>query len=219
MPYAIPNLLVEYVMANTGVPAGWWRSVYASQNALAVESFMDELAAAAKKDPLDFRLAIANPRAAGVLKLAAEKAGWGQQDGRTRGIAMAFSFGSYVAHVAEVTRTGGKPRLERVVAAVDCGLYVNPAIIESQVMSAVVYGLSGMRSAITVQNGRVQQSNFHEFEIPRMNEVPKVEVHLVKNSENPGGIGEPGLPPLAPAVLNAMAVATGQRVRKLPLTA
>ena len=114
---------------------------------------------------------------------------------------------------------GAKPRLRRVVAAVDCGLYVNPAIIEAQVMSAVVYGLSGMRAAITLQNGRVQQSNFDSYEIPRMNEVPTVEVHIVKSGEKPGGIGEPGLPPLAPAVLNAMAAATGKRIRKLPLNA
>ncbi|HVP44613.1 MAG TPA: molybdopterin cofactor-binding domain-containing protein [Terriglobales bacterium] len=219
-PYAIPNVLVEYVMANTGVPAGWWRSVYSSQNVLATECFMDELAAAAKRDPLEFRLASANVRTAGVLKLAAEKAGWGKpRAGRWQGIAAAFSFGSYVAHVAEVSMDGNLPRVHRVVSAVDCGLYVNPAIIEAQVMSAVVYGLSGMRSAITVQNGRVQQSNYHDFEIPRMNEVPAVEVHLVKSSEKPGGIGEPGLPPLAPAVLNAMAAATGRRSRKLPLTA
>ena len=219
-PYAVPNVLVEYVMANTGVPAGWWRSVYSSQNALATECFMDELAAAAKRDPLEFRLASANARTAGVLKLAAEKAGWGKPPaGRSQGIAAAFSFGSYVAHVAEISMDGNLPRVHRVVAAVDCGMYINPAIIEAQVMSAVVYGLSGMRSAITIQDGRVQQSNYHDFEIPRMNEVPAVEVHLVTNGEKPGGIGEPGLPPLAPAVLNAMAAATGKRVRKLPLTA
>ena len=194
--------------------------MYASQNALATESFIDELAAAAKTDPLEFRLAIANPRAAGVLKLAAEKAGWGKPaGGRAQGIAMAFSFGTYVAHVAEVSLEHGIPRLRRVVAAVDCGMYVNPAIIEAQIMSAVVFGLSGMRSAITVQNGRAQQSNFHDFEVPRLNDVPNVEVHLVKSGEKPGGIGEPGLPPLAPAVLNAMAAATGKRVRKLPLSA
>ncbi len=219
-PYTVPNVLVEYVMANTGVPAGWWRSVYSSQNALATECFMDELAAAAKRDPLEFRLAHANARTAGVLKLAAEKAGWGKPAARrTQGIATAFSFGSYAAHVVEVSMDGNLPRVHRVVSAVDCGMYVNPAIIEAQIMSAVVYGLSGMRSAITIDKGRVQQSNFHDYEIPRFNEVPTVEVHLVKNSEKPGGIGEPGLPPLAPAVLNAMAAATGKRVRKLPLTA
>ena len=220
LPYDIPNLLVEYVMANTGVPAGWWRSVYASQNSAATEAFMDELAAAAGKDPLEFRLAIADSRAAAVLKLAADKAGWGKPAaGRKQGIAMANTFGTYVAQVAEVEMQGTTPRVKRVVAAVDCGMYVNPAIIEAQIMSAVVYGLSGMRSAITVQNGRVQQSNFHDYEIPRLNEVPTVEVHIVKNGEKPGGIGEPGLPPFAPAVLNAMAAATGKRVRKLPLNA
>ncbi len=219
-PYSFPNILVEYVMANTGVPVGFWRSVYSSQNALATECFVDELAAAAKRDPLEFRLAYSNPRAAGVLKLAAEKARWGRPGaGRSQGIAAAFSFGSYVAHVAEVSMDGNLPRVHRVVAAVDCGMYVNPAIIEAQIMSGVVYGLSGMRSAITIQNGRAQQSNFHDFEVPRLNEVPTVEVHLVENREKPGGIGEPGLPPLAPAVLNAMAAATGKRFRKLPLTA
>jgi isoquinoline 1-oxidoreductase beta subunit len=219
-PYAVPNVLVEYVMANTGVPAGWWRSVYSSQNALATECFMDELAAAAKRDPLEFRLAHANARTAAVLKLAAEKAGWGKPAaGRTQGIAAAFSFGTYVAHVVEISMDGNLPRVHRVVSAVDCGMAVNPAIIEAQIMSGVVYGLSGMRAAITIQNGRVQQSNYHDYEIPRLNEVPAVEVHLVKSSEKPGGIGEPGLPPLAPAVLNAMATATGKRVRKLPLTA
>lgn len=220
IPYAVPNVLVEYVMANTGVPAGWWRSVYSSQNALATECFLDELAAAAKRDPLEFRLAAADARAARVLKLAAEKAGWGKpRPGRSQGIAAAFSFGSYVAHVAEISMEGNLPRVHRIVSAVDCGMYVNPAIIEAQIMSAVVYGLSGMRSAITIQNGRVQQSNYHDYEIPRLNEVPEVEVHLIKNAENPGGIGEPGLPPLAPAVLNAMAAATGKRVRALPLSA
>ncbi len=220
IPYVLPNLLVEYVMANTGVPIGFWRSVYSSQNALATECFIDELAAAAKRDPLEFRLASANARAAGVLKLAAEKAGWGKPPaGRSQGIAVAFSFGSYVAHVAEISMDGNLPRVHRVVSAVDCGLYVNPAIIEAQIMSGVVFGLSGMRSAITIEKGRVQQSNYHDFKVPRLNEVPTVEVHLIKSSENPGGIGEPGLPPLAPAVLNAMAAATGKRVRKLPLSA
>ena len=219
-PYTIPNLLVEYVMANTGVPVGYWRSVYASQNALATECFVDELATASKQDPLEFRLKAANPRAAGVLKLAAEKAGWGKHPaGRAQGIAVAFCFGSYVAHVAEISMDGNLPRVHRVVSAVDCGLYVNPAIIEAQIMSAVVFGLSGMRSAITIQDGRAQQSNYHDYEIPRLNEVPVVEVHLVNSGEKPGGIGEPGLPPLAPAVLNAMAAATGKRVRTLPLTA
>ncbi len=216
--YNIPNIFIDYVMANTGVPVGYWRSVYASQNAAATEAFLDEVASLAKKDPLEFRLAIADPRAAGVLKLAADKAGWGKTtEGRALGIAMAFSFGSYVAQVAEVSVDGGVPRVQRVVAAVDCGMYVNPTIIEAQIMGAVVFGLSGMRSAITIQNGRAQQSNYHMFEVPRMTDVPKVEVYLVKSMEKPGGIGEPGLPPLAPAVLNAIAAASGTRIRKLPL--
>jgi isoquinoline 1-oxidoreductase beta subunit len=202
----------------------WWRSVGHSHTAFVVESFMDELAHAADKDPCEFRrnLLAGHPRHLGVLNLAAQKAGWGKPlaKGRGRGIAVHESFGSYICHVAEVSVSpAGEIRVHRVVTAVDCGKYVNPDTIEAQMESGVVFGLSAaLHGAITLKDGRVEQSNFNDYPLLRLHEMPVVEVHIVKSREKSGGIGEPGVPPVAPAVANAVFAATGTRLRKLPMT-
>ena len=222
-PYAFPNLRVEYVRTEPGVPVWFWRSVGHSQNAYFLESFVDELAAAAGKDPMEFRRALLGkqPRLRGVLELAAQKAGWGSPlpAGVHRGVAVANSFGSFVAEVAEVSVDAqGKPRVHRVVAAVDCGATVNPEIVRRQVEGGIAYGLSAaLFGKITFANGRVQESNFDDYPMLRITDMPRVEVHIVTSAEAPGGIGEPGLPPAAPAVVNAIFVATGQRLRTLPI--
>ena len=223
LPYAVPNIRVEYKSANTDVPVGWWRSVYDSQNAYANECFMDELAFEAGEDPVQYRLKLLvdSPRSTGVLKMAAQKAGWGNPlpNGIFQGVSCHGSFGSYVAQVAEVSvqeDTGIK--VHRVVCAVDCGQVINPSIVEAQMESSIVYGLSAtLNGEITIEKGGVAQSNFHEFEVLRINEMPQVEVHIVESKEPPGGVGEPGLPPIAPSVANAVFAATGKRIRKLPI--
>ncbi len=188
-----------------------------------MESFIDELAAAAKQDPLEFRRALLGkqPRYKAVLEMAAAKAGWSTPlpAGVHRGIAVAQSFGSYVAEVAEVSvAADGTPKVQRVVAAVDCGLTVNPEIIRRQIESSIAFGLSAaLYGKITLQDGRIEQSNFHDYPVLRMNEMPKVEVHILPSAEQPGGIGEPGTPPIAPAVTNAIFAATGIRIRQLPI--
>ncbi len=223
LPYAIPNILVDLHSPSVGVPVLWWRSVGHSHTAFVVESLIDELAHEAKKDPYEFRrgLLAKHSRHLGVLKLAAGKAGWGtpMPEGRARGIAVHESFGSYVAEVAEVSVSpAGEVRVHRVVCAVDCGEFVNPATIRAQMESAVSFGLSAvLHSEITLEGGRVRQSNFHDYKVLRLNEMPEVEVHIVHNSEKPGGIGEPGVPPIAPAVCNAIFLLTGKRVRRLPV--
>jgi isoquinoline 1-oxidoreductase subunit beta len=224
--YGIPNFLVEYVLTETGVPVGFWRSVGNSQNGYIAECFVDELAKAGGKDPFEFRRKLlANaPRHRGVLELAAAKAGWGQPlpAGHTRGIAVVESFGSFVAEVAEVSvnRGSGEIRVHRVVCAVDCGRYVNPDTIAAQMEGGITFGLTAaLKGQITIDKGRVQQSNFHDYEMLRLNEMPKVEVHIVPSNEAPGGIGEPGTPPIAPAVCNAIFAATGKPIRRLPIRA
>lgn len=224
-PYGIPNLRVEYARTEPGVQVWFWRSVGHSQNAFFLESFIDEMAAAAGKDPVAYRreLLAEQPRLRAALDLAAEKAGWGNvlPSDVHRGVAVASSFGSHVAQVAEVSvSSAGQIRVHRIVAAVDCGRTVNPAIIRRQIEGATVYGLSAaLYEQITFKNGRVEQGNFDDFPILRMNEMPKVEVHIVPSTENPGGIGEPGLPPATPAVMNAVYAATGKRIRRLPVQA
>jgi len=223
MPYAVPNVHVDYALTDTGIPVGFWRSVNNSYNAFAVETFIDELAAAAKADPFEYRRGLlANaPRHRGVLELAAAKAGWGTPApaGRSRGIALHKSFESFVAQVAEVSVSpAGEVRVHRVVCAVDCGMYVNPDTIEAQMQGAIVFGLTAaLKGQITIDKGRVQQSNFNDYEMLRLAEMPVVEVYIVPSSEAPGGIGEPGTPPIAPAVCNAIFAATGKRIRKLPI--
>lgn len=221
-PYDIDHQRLTYGRREPGPQVWFWRSVGHSQNIFFIESFIDELAAAAKKDPFEFRRAMLTqqPRYRGALELVAEKAGWGQPlpAGVFRGIAVAQSFGSYVAEVAEVSvAADGAPKVHRVVAAVDCGMTVNPQTIARQIESAIVYGLSAaLYGRISFKDGRVEQSNFHDYPVLRMNETPKVEVHMVASREAPGGIGEPGTPPIAPAVANAIFAATGKRLRLLP---
>ena len=221
--YAVPNINVEWVKYSPGVRTWFWRSVGNSQNYFFTESFIDEMAHAAGKDPFEFRRALLDkqPRMKGVLELAAQKAGWGSAlpSGRARGIAVAESFGSYIAEVAEVSLEGGQPRVHRVVVAADVGATVNPDTIVAQMESAVVYGLSAaLHSKITFKDGQVEQSNFNDYQVLRMNEMPKVEVYIVPSKEAPGGVGEPGTPPAAPAVANALFVLTGKRYRSLPIT-
>ena len=220
--YDIPNIQVEYHAPDAGIPVTYWRSVGYSQNTFFAESFLDELAAATGKDPFEFRrrLLAKVPRYLAVLELAAEKAGWGKPlpNGRARGIAVVNNLGSFNAQVAEISVNQGKLRVHRVVCAVDCGQVVNPAIVEQQIQSGIVYGLSAaLKGAITIDRGRVQQSNFHEYDVLRMDEMPAVEVHLVRNQERPGGIGEASTPSVVPAVTNAVFAATGKRLRKLPI--
>jgi isoquinoline 1-oxidoreductase beta subunit len=220
-PYAIPNRRVEVHETKEPVPVQWWRSVGNLHSAFAIESFIDECAHAAKQDPLAYRLALLKdkPRQVAALKLAAEKAGWHSPlpKGKARGIAVHESFGSVVAEVAEVSLVGGKPRVDRVVAAIHCGTAVNPALIAHQVESAVTYGLSAaMLQEITFADGRVQQSNFNDFPALRVNEVPRVEAYVVPSEDPPTGVGEPATPPVAPAVANALFALTGVRARRLP---
>jgi isoquinoline 1-oxidoreductase beta subunit len=222
MPYAIPNVAVRWNQAKSPVPTLWWRSVGHTHTAQVVEVMMDELAHAAGKDAVAFRLDLLkeHPRHVGVLRLAADKAGWGEKlpAGKGRGIAVHESFNSYVAMVADVTVDGGKVKIDRVVAAVDCGVPVNPDVIAAQVEGAVGFALSAvLRNRITLKDGEVEQANFDTYEPTRMSEMPKVEVHIVPSAEAPTGIGEPGVPCLAPAISNAIFAATGKRLRSLPL--
>ena len=232
--YGLPNVSLEYVLAETAVPLGWMRSVYALQAGFASESFIDELAAAAGKDPLEYRLHMLEKdqdiqyfaatwhtaRMRDVLQLAAEKAGWKNAlpAGRFRGIACFGCFSSYVAEVVEISMENDVPRVHRVVAAVDCGQVVNPSIVEQQIPGGVVYALSNaLRAKITIEKGRVVQGNFDDYAPLRMNEVPVVEVYAVPSAEAPTGIGEPSVPPLAPALCNAIYAATRKRIRALPI--
>jgi isoquinoline 1-oxidoreductase beta subunit len=221
-PYAIPNLNVVLHTVDAGVPVLWWRSVGHSHTAFVMETMMDELAAAAGKDPVEFRRALlaGQPRVRNVLEVAAAKAGWGTPlaKGRARGIAVHESFGSVCAQVAEVSLENGAPRVHRIVAAFDCGLAVNPLGVEAQVQSAIAFGLgAALFSEITLEDGRVKQSNFHDYRVLRFSEMPAVEVHLTGDGENPTGVGEPATPPVAPAVANALFALTGKRARGLPL--
>ncbi|MBZ5578492.1 MAG: xanthine dehydrogenase family protein molybdopterin-binding subunit [Acidobacteriia bacterium] len=220
--YDVPNLQVEYHQGEPGIPTTYWRSVGYSQNTFFTESFIDEMAHAAGKDPFEFRrgLLAKTPRALAVLELAAEKAGWGKPlpAGRARGISLVNNIGSFNAQVAEVSLEKGKPRVHRVVCAVDCGEVINPAILEQQIQSGIVYGLSAaLKGAITIDRGRVQQQNFNTYDPLRMDEMPVVEVHIVPSHAAPGGIGEASTPTAGPAVANALFALTGKRVRKLPI--
>jgi len=224
MPYAIPNVRLQYVRHEPqGIPTGFWRSVGPSHNIFVVESFIDELAAAAKKDPLEYRRALLakSPRVLAVLELAADKAGWGTSlPGRSgRGIAVQTVFASFMAQVAEVeVSEAGEVKVKRVTCAVDCGLAINPNTIEAQVQSAIVYGLSAaLFDEITLKGGRVQQSNFDDYRTPHISDMPLIDIHIVESNEPPGGIGEPGTSALTPAVFNAVYAAVGVRLRKPPL--
>ena len=222
VPYAVPNIRVDLHTTTLPVPVQWWRSVGSTHTAFVVETFIDELAVAAGEDPVAYRRALlkAHPRHLGVLELAAEKAGWGtpMSAGRGRGIAVHESFNSYVAEVAEVTVDRDRFTVDRVVIAVDCGVAVNPDIVKAQMEGGMAYGLSAaLMSEITLTEGRVDQSNFHDYEVLRIDQMPEVEVHIVQSAEPPTGVGEPATPVIAPAVANALAAATGKRLRRLPL--
>ena len=225
IPYDIPNLLVDWQRAPGGVPVLWWRSVGHSHTAFVVETFIDELAHAAGKDPFEFRRSLLDkhPRHKRVLEFVAEKAGWGKPapPGRGRGIAVHESFESFVAHVAEVSISKeGKLKLHRFVSAVDCGPVVNPDTVLAQLQSGIVFGLSAaLYGEISFENGRVKQRNFHDYQVLRMHEMPEVEAHIVPSEEKMGGVGEPGVPPVAPALANAIFNVTGKRIRRLPIRA
>ncbi len=223
-PYlkSIPNYQVSLHTAKTKVPVLWWRSVGHSHTAFVMESLIDELAYTAKKDPLDYRRALLkdHPRHLAALNLAAEKADWTKPlaKGVFRGIAVHESFGSFVAQVAEVSVVEGQVKVHRIVSAIDCGLAVNPDSLKAQMESSVSFGLgAAMQSEITFKDGMVEQSNFHDYQVMRMGSMPKVEVYIVQSTEKMGGVGEPGLPPVAPAVTNAIFAATGKRIRTLPI--
>ncbi len=239
IPYQTPNYRIEYTLAKSSVPRAWWRSVEHSTSGFVVESFVDELANAAGADPLEFRLRLigddrkvpdfTNPkegkpldtaRLKGVLRLAAEKADWGKPlpQGVFRGIAGYYSFESYTAAVVEASVDAGTVKVRRVVYAVDCGRPINPEGVRAQVESAAIYGLSAtLHDAITIKGGRVEQSNFNDYAMPRMSGTPKTEVHVIMSKEEPTGIGEPGLPVIAPALCNAIYAATKKRIRRLPI--
>jgi len=224
MVYSIPNMHVDYHVGEPGIPTTYWRSVGYSQNTFFTEGFIDEIAHAGGKDPFELRrrLVANDKRALAVLELAAEKAGWGKPlpAGRKRGIALVNNIGSFNAQVAEVSIEKGKPKVHRVVCAVDCGQTINPAILEQQIQSGIVYGLSAaLKGEITIDRGRVQQANFNQYDPLRMDEMPVVEVYIVPSQANPGGIGEASTPTIAPAVANALFALTGKRLRKLPIRA
>ena len=222
VPYDIPHQLADVVIHETGLRVGYWRSVSHALNSFAYESFMDEMALAAGKDPYEFRrrLLDQHPRLKHVLELAVEKSGWGQPPpaGRSRGIALMEGYGTAMAQVAEVSVTDGQIRVHRVVVAADPGRMVNPNIVRQQLEGSIIYGLSAvLYGEVTLKDGRVQQTNFHNYPVVRMPDSPAIEIHLVESEEKPAGIGEPGTALIGPAVANAVFAATGKRVRKLPL--
>ena len=222
--YDLPNFLLDYVRHETpGLVTGNWRGVGPTHNIFVVESFIDELAAASKKDPVEFRRSLLgkSPRLLGVLNLAAERSGWGKPgpEGVGRGVSVQFAMGTYLSQIAEVqVSKEGEVKVRRVVCAVDCGQIVNPDTIAAQIEGGIIFGLSAaLWGEITLKNGRVEQHNFNDYRVLRINEAPQIEVHLVKNNEAPGGIGEPGTIGIAPAVANAIFSVTGKRIRKLPI--
>ncbi len=224
MQYEIPHINIEYIRIDIPVPVGFWRSVGHSHNAFTVECFVDELAHAAGKDPMEFRLQLLkrHPRPRRVLEIAAEKGHWGSplKKGQGRGIAQHFSFGSYVAQVAEVSvnERDGMVKVHRIVCAVDCGPVINPNIVTAQVEGSIIFGLSGaLKEKISFAHGGVGSGNFHSYEILPMSETPEIEVHIVNDNAKLGGIGEPGVPPVAPSVANAVFAAAGIRIRRLPM--
>jgi isoquinoline 1-oxidoreductase beta subunit len=221
-PYvrATPHHFVGLHSPKSPVPVLWWRSVGHTHTAYVMETMVDELSAAAGKSPAAYRRALlkASPRHLGVMELALAKAGAAPPAGQFRGFAVHASFGSFVAEVADVSVEEGKIRVHRVVGAIDCGVCMNPAGVAAQVESAIVFGLSAaLYGEITMHNGRVEQGNFDDYPVLRLDEMPRIEVHIVDSGEKPGGVGEPATPPIAPAVANAVFAATGKRLRRLPL--
>ena len=224
LAYTVPNFLVNYHNVDPGIPVSYWRSVGYSQNTFFAESFLDELAHAGGKDPVELRRRLLGkaPRVLAALELAAEKAGWGTPlpAGRGRGVSVTNNIGSNTVQIAEVSVAKGKVKVHRVVCAVDCGAVVNPAGVAQQIASGIAFGLSAaLKGAVTIGNGRVEQGNFHQYDVLRMDEMPQVEVHIVPSQAAPGGIGEASTPGIAPAVCNAIFAACGKRVRQLPIRA
>ncbi len=221
-PYRLPNLRVDVHHPDVNVPVLWWRSVGHTHTAFVMETLIDELAAAAKQDPIAYRLALLDPkhtRQRAVLALVRDRSGWGKPlpKGRARGVAVHESFGSVAAHVVEVSIEGSDIRVHRVTSAIDCGTAVNPLGVEAQVQSAMVFGLTAaLYGKVTLKNGQVEQSNFHDYPLLRIDAMPETSVHIVPSTAAPTGVGEPGTPPIAPAVANAVAVLTGKRLRRLP---
>ena len=221
--YGFPNLQVDLHSPKIGVPVQWWRSVGHSHTGFSVEAFFDEVAHAGGKDPYELRRSLLEkqPRMRAVLEMAAQKANWGSKlpAGVGRGIAAHFSFDSYVAQVIEASvEKGGAVRVHRVVCAVDCGRVINPDIVKAQMEGGIIFGLTAaLKTEITLKDGRVEQTNFHDYQMLRMFESPQIEVHIVPSTENPTGVGEPGVPPVAPALTNAIFAATGKRIRRLPI--
>jgi isoquinoline 1-oxidoreductase beta subunit len=221
-PYDVPNVSVDYLRQEIGINVGYWRSVSHALNCFVAESFMDELAHAAGKDPFEFRRALLErqPRFKRVLEQAAAQAGWGKAlAGRHQGIALMEGYGTYLAQVAEVSvGPNGALRVHRIVCAVDCGQMVNPAIVESQIESGIIYGLTAaLWNEITLEGGRVRETNFDRYRLMRLNEAPVIEVMLQDSDESPGGVGEPSTAVVTPAVCNAIFAATGKRIRRLPI--
>lgn len=223
IPYAIPNIEVGLTTTEVKVPVLWWRAVGSTHTAYAVESFLDEVAKAAGQDPYEFRMALLekHPRHAGVLKLAAERAGWGEKppEGRFRGLAVHESFASYVAHVAEVSLEDGEPKVHKVTVAVDCGIPVNPDTIKAQMEGGTGFGLGSiLAEELTLNSGEVEQSNYDTYTPLRIDAMPHVDVHIVPSTERPTGVGESGVPSIGPAVANALASGAGRRIRVLPMS-
>jgi isoquinoline 1-oxidoreductase beta subunit len=221
LEYRFPHCAVEFHRADGSVPTSYWRSVGYSQNTFFAECFLDELAAAGGKDPVEVRrrLLADSPRLLAVLNLVAENANWGKPaSGRYQGVALVNNLGSFTAEVAEVSLEGGKVKVHRVVCAIDCGQVVNPAILKQQVEGGIAYGLTAaLKGAITIDRGRAQQGNFNTYDMLRIGEMPKIDVHIMPSSEAPGGVGEASVPPIAPAIANAIFAATRRPVRKLPI--
>ena len=222
LPYDIPNIYVDYCRSDMAVPVGYWRSVGPSQNNFITESFIDEIAHAAGKDPFEYRkkLLKKQPRLLNVLELAAEKSGWGKKllAGHTMGIAVVEDKGRACAQVAEISIEQSQVQIHRIVGALDCGQVIHPGLVESQTVGSVVFGLTAaLYGEINIKKGRVAQSNFHDYPLLGIHEMPDVEVYLVESNDEPGGAGEPAVPPVAPAVTNAIFAATGKRIRSLPI--
>jgi isoquinoline 1-oxidoreductase beta subunit len=219
--YDVPNLSVSYSRQEIGIDVGYMRSVSHAPNCFVIESFMDELAAVAGKNPYDFRLQHLGkkPRQRRVLRLAAERAGWGNAPpGRYQGIALMEGYTTHLAQVAEISIDGGELKVHKIVCVVDCGQMVNPRIVESQIESGIVFGLSAaLWGEVTIVGGQVQQTNFNDYRVLRYDELPELDVHLVDSDEPPGGIGEAAVPLVAPALCNAIFAATGKRLRALPI--
>jgi isoquinoline 1-oxidoreductase beta subunit len=222
-PYDVPNVAVNYTRQEVGVDVGYMRSVSHAINCFVIESFMDELAAAAHRDPLEFRLSLLakQPRHARVLQAVAKRAGWGSPPaGRFQGLALMAGYDTYIAQIAEISVVGGELKVHRIFCALDCGQMVNPSIVAAQVEGGIVFGLSAaLWGDITIERGVVQQTNFNTYRVLRHNELPAIDIEILASDAAPGGIGEPAVPLVAPAICNAIFTATGTRLRALPISA